>query len=232
MKIIYLLIVSAIHLIKDDNVELSISCLNFGGDPILKANFYEENIVRNYPVNTFLSFSLLTLGTLVDSRISASERIYLDRDYDTHRYSSSFKFDDLLVENFSFYTLSDDYRLYQDYGFALGYHYKDESFSFVHILNNKGKISHRQFSFYNMNERVDRSERHLYLGTIPSNINTQFKYKGVMKVNEELPIWGSILGMNFIGMFNLSLFDYEKNKLSFTVMYILLYFIIQLSILI
>ena len=83
-----------------------------------------------------------------------------------------------------------------------------------------------------MNERVDRSERHLYLGTIPSNINTQFKYKGVMKVNEELPIWGSILGMNFIGMFNLSLFDYEKNKLSFTVMYILLYFIIQLSILI
>ena len=102
MKIIYLLIVSAIHLIKDDNVELSISCLNFGGAPILKANFYEENIVRNYPVNTFLSFSLLTLGTLVDSRISASERIYLDRDYDTHRYSSSFKFDDLLVENFLF----------------------------------------------------------------------------------------------------------------------------------
>ena len=43
---------------------------------------------------------------------------------------------------------------------------------------------------------------------------------------------GVILGMNFIGMFNLSLFDYEKNKLSFTVMYILLYFIIQLSILI
>ena len=42
-----------------------------------------------------------------------------------------------------------------------------------------------------MNERVDRSERHLYLGTIPSNINTQFKYKGVMKVNEELPTWGS-----------------------------------------
>ena len=45
MKIIYLLIVSAIHLIKDDNVELSISCLNFGGAPILKANFYEEKIL-------------------------------------------------------------------------------------------------------------------------------------------------------------------------------------------
>lgn len=191
MKIIFLLIITIIQLVKDDNVELPLSCLNFGGDPIFRTNFYMEGILRNYPINTYLSFSLLTLDKLNDSRISTSERIYLDRSYETHRYSSSFKFDDLLVENYSFYTLGDDLRLYQDYGFALGYHYKDESFSFVDILHKKGKISQKQFSFYNMNENIDKSERHFYLGTIPNNVNTNFKYKGVMKVNEELPTWGS-----------------------------------------
>ena len=77
---------------------------------------------------------------------------------------------------------------------VLGYHYKSKSFSLIDNLYESNQIDKKQFSFYNINKANPLSEMHIYFGGVPNN--KTYKYKGVIKVDESLPTWGSMF--NFI----------------------------------
>ena len=114
MKIYFLLSI-IFHLTNEAILTITPSCLNYGKDLIINSYYPLENISRIYPVNTYLSFSLLTLPSLIDSKIESKETIHLDNTYTTHRYTTDLQLDNIFIKQLTIYTLEDDFRSYQDY---------------------------------------------------------------------------------------------------------------------
>ena len=51
-------------------------------------------------------------------------------------------------------------------GLSFGYHFDNDSFSFVHSLYNSGAISHKEFTIFNMKTSLNGK---LYIGGIPND---------------------------------------------------------------
>ena len=66
----------------------------------------------------------------------------------------------------------------------------NESYSIIHQLYNTKQISHKQFTFHNINRKLKGS---LYIGGIPENSYLSLPNKVIIKINETLPTWGFIL---------------------------------------
>ena len=142
----------------------------------------------------FTNLSCQHISFIFSSNPPPKETIHLDNTYISHRYTTDLQIDNIFIKQLTIYTLEDDFRSYQDYGIALGYHYKSKSFSLIDNLYESNQIDKKQFSFYNINEANPLSEMHIYFGGVPNN--KTYKYKGVIKVDESLPTWGSMF--NFI----------------------------------
>ena len=143
--------------------------------------------------NTYLPFNVFYFNIIQytdKTKHGDNETIYLDSSYPCFKYTiDDIKFENLHAKNLGVY-ISNNYLLQRDFGLSLGYHFKDDSYSLVHNLYKSRAINKLQFAF---NNPIKGLQGKLYIGGVPQNSHLKLKYKGIIKVNEELPTWGFYL---------------------------------------
>ena len=156
--------------------------------PFLSIDFPNEDVIHSLELNTYLNYSAFDLEHLNSSQIiNRNCSLLLEEQITSILYYTDIKIQNkVLVEHLSLYS-TPDIHLARDNGIGLGYHFNNESFSIVHKLYKSMHLPHLQFSFHNAN---DDMKGHLYIGGIPDNNHLLYPYKGIVKVNEDLPTWG------------------------------------------
>lgn len=160
-----------------------------GKIPYPELTFPKEKYRTTFNLNTYLSFSLIQISSnyLLSSSLKDSINIQLDDEYRSNSYLIDISLtNEITIPNISVYVTL-DLGWTRDKGIALGYHYKNETYSIVHQLYNNKIIEHLQFSFHNIRSYL---QGNFYIGGIPNNSHLSFPYKGIIKVREDLPTWG------------------------------------------
>ena len=157
-------------------------------------HFDQYSIERPYPditldnichfntyINTYLSYSLLTVPSCLSPQPVSNTSIHLCNNYEVTSYTSSLSLSDHIFNNYPLY-LSNSKIDFGDQGLALGYHYNDRSYSLIHQMYDNNQIDHLSFSIEPRNKDGD-----IIFGSKNSN---GYRYKGVLSVKENLPTWG------------------------------------------
>lgn len=199
-----LIINLAVSLCKNNIVTINIDA--FYTDGLCSVfHFPKENIKRRYYLNTYTSFSLFSFSNFIDANIKGKKVFHFNGNIYANLYNTDIETNSgVVVHNFSFYAASGSTSWARDIGISLGYHYDDESFSLIHQLYKSGKIKHLKYSFNNPIEALNGT---LSFGGVEGDKHLELPYKGVIKINEELPTWG----------FNLTKIKYKNETFSFNI---------------
>lgn len=140
--------------------------------------------------NTYLPYNLFYFNIIEytdKNKHGENVTLNLDGNYPCFKYIiDDIKFDNLHVRNLPIY-ISNNYLLQRDFGVSLSYHFNDEAYSMIHNLYKSKAINKLQFSFNNPIKGLDGK---LFIGGVPHNSHLQLKYKGMIRIKEDLPTWG------------------------------------------
>lgn len=185
----YFFLITLYHF-KANIISLPVSYYD-SGNPMVQVSFPDEVITYVTGVNTFLPYSVINIKTydLIKERFKNNTTLYLDKPVYASQYETNIKIQFHPVNNFNCY-ISHQAKNFHNLGISLGYHYQDESYSFIHQLYRTKVILHLQFAFHNINEEIPPDSRHVYIGGVPNNAHLSLPYKGIVRTREDLPTWG------------------------------------------
>ena len=159
--------------------------------PQVDFQFIEENVWIISFLNTYLPVTILSQFSRVKEKnmIENNTIVKLDFNYTSVLYKTDVIIGEQVINDYNLY-LTYSTVWFREYGIALGYHIKDESFSIVHTLYKRKLIENLVFVFMN---NAQTKNGKLYIGGIPNNIHLTLPYKAIIPINESLPTWGFTL---------------------------------------
>ena len=161
-----------------------------------------------YTTRSQLGVSNLPTDNLIGSFM---EKIY-NTEYDISQYRDSLYFIYFSEKtiDFSYYVF--DFKKNKGIGSGYGFAFKfrDESFSIVHQLYNKGYIEKRSFGIGEFNHIIEEGE--VFFGGISDEEGYNKKYKGKCKVKNEFSTWSCSLQSVRIGN---EIFDTSQHYMYF-----------------
>ena len=159
--------------------------------PQVDFQFIEENVKQISFLNTYLPVTILSQFSQINENnmIENNTIVKLDLNYTCVLYKSSVKIGGQSINDYNLY-LTYSAVWFREYGIALGYHIKNDSFSIVHTLYKRKLIEHLVFVFMN---NAQTKNGKLFIGGIPNNLHLNLPYKGIIPIDESLPTWGFTL---------------------------------------
>ena len=168
----------------------------------------QGNITFTAYINTILPFSVFNdyhdLVSLLKANWIKTKRINLIETFEVSHYKTSFEIQNIPIIDYSLYLSTDSIQYYPDQGLGLAYKFEDNSFSIVHNLYKRNIIDHLTFTIESHRGYKNASIHFGY-----TDIDLITKFKGVLKVNDDIKYWGSMLnGITFNNTY------YEMNSYS------------------
>lgn len=186
---LFFVICLIIKISKNEKI-ISLNYKLFAYRPSIELSFVNEKLRQKiYYLNTYLSHMLFRIEDLY-ARVpdNLNESIALTSRYPSQNYNTTIKLDDSTLLNVNCILFKSSSYYCRDSGIGLGYQFKDEKESIVHILFNNKDISKKMFAFMPTNKMF-------YLGGVPNNDHLNYKNHGFCSIEPNLQTWGCNITM-------------------------------------